>query len=98
MEENKQEAEHGAPAFFLAHSEQNLQRKLNLPRSSHDRRNRAGVGVRSAAAIEGAQGGHREVEIGVIENIKEFRAKLDNCPLGDLGIFRQIDVQSRVAG
>ena len=88
----------GPPVLFLAHSEQNLQRKLNLPRSSHDRRNRAGVGVPSAAAIEGAQGGHREVEIGVIENIKEFRAKLDNCPLGDLGIFRQIDVQSRVAG
>ena len=68
----------GPPALFLAHSEQNLQRKLNLPRSSHDRRNRTGVGVRSAAAI-GAQVGHREVEIGVIENIKEFRAKLDKA-------------------
>ena len=88
----------GPLALFLAHSEQNLQRKLNLPRSSHDRRNRAGVGVGSAADIEGAQGGDREVEIGVVENIEEFRAKLDNCPLGDLGIFRQIDVQSRVAG
>ena len=77
-------------------SEQKLQGKLDLPRSSHDRRNGAGVGVRAAVAAEGAQRGHGE--IGVVQDIEEFRAKLETRCLSDLGLLRQIDVQSRVAG
>src|SRR2546422_5622439 len=77
-------------------SEQKLQGKLDLPRSSHDRRNSAGIGVRGAAATEGAQRG--VAEIGVVQDIEEFRAKLQRGRLGDPGILRQIDVQSRIAG
>src|SRR5205085_3456692 len=79
-------------------SEQKLQGKLELPRSSSDRRNGAGVGVRSAAAIQCAQRGRLEIEIGVVQDIEEFRTKLQSGRLRDPGVFRQIDIQSRVAG
>ena len=77
-------------------SEQQLQGKLDLPRSPHNRGNGAGVGIWGAAATEGTES--RSTEVGVVQNIEEFRSKLKSGRLGDPGILRQIDIQSRVTG
>ena len=87
------------PGFACGPRTQNRNFKANwICREVHDRRNSAGIGVRGTTAGEGPQGGRREVEIGVVQNIEEFRPKLNSGRLGDLHILCQIDVQSRVAG
>src|ERR1051326_1929159 len=78
--------------------EQNLQGKLNLPRSSDDRGNSAGVRIPVSAAIERAQGGGGIVEISVVKDKKKFRAELKSGLLGNFRILRQIEVQSGIAG
>ncbi len=82
--------------------EQQLQPKLDLPRSSRRCTDNPAVGDASASAVGvfGRRAGAinnrvRRSEIGVVQHVKELRAELCAKPLMDRGALSQGEIQLR---